>query len=256
MPTPIATTVARQVLQQNLLRVQEQITGACRRAGHNPSEVRLVAITKGFPLEVVREAIVLGIQDLGENRVQEAADKIPVLKAEGALVTWHMVGTLQRNKVKKALELFDTLHSVGSLALAQDIDKWAWRANRTVPVLLEVNTSGEAAKHGFLLPLEATGERRKRFLEAVEHILELPHLKVQGLMTIAPLNAPGEAARPYFRHLRSLQDELARLFPNGDWTHLSMGMTDDFEVAVEEGATMVRIGRAIFGERPSDDLIK
>ncbi|MBI2846237.1 MAG: YggS family pyridoxal phosphate-dependent enzyme [Chloroflexi bacterium] len=238
----------RQQIAATLAQVEERIAAACLRAGRERGEITLIAITKSFPLEVIREAVSLEITNVGENRVQEAAQKIPALKAEGLLATWHMVGPLQKNKVKKAVELFDWLHSLESGALAKELQKWAGKGEKRWPVLIEVNTSGEEQKHGFFLPLQASSRQRQGFWEAVQQIASLPSLSLQGLMTMAPLDAPGEEARPYFRHLRLLSEELTRRYPQAQ--HLSMGMTDDFEVAVEEGATMLRIGRALFGERP------
>jgi pyridoxal phosphate enzyme (YggS family) len=154
-----------------------------------------------------------------------------------------LVGHLQSRKVKDALPLFDVIHSIDSVALAQKIEARAAALNKTLAILLEVNVSGEASKYGF------APAPREEFFEAVRAILALPHLDVQGLMTIAPIVAQPDAARPYFGALRELRDELRARFPDRAWQHLSMGMTDDFETAIAEGATMVRIGRAIFGER-------
>lgn len=249
MALPTSTTVLdRQQLAANLARVEERIAAAAHRAGRDPQEITLIAITKSFPAEVIRKAVSLGVNHIGENRVKEATLKVPALRSEGVEATWHMVGPLQKNKAKKALELFDWLHSLESLALAQELEKWAAKLDTSLAVLLELNTSGEPQKHGFILPLDASPRQGQDLWTAVDKILELPHLSLQGLMTMAPVEAPGEAARPYFRHLRHLGEELRRHFPPAK--HLSMGMTDDFEAAVAEGATMVRIGRAIFGVRP------
>jgi hypothetical protein len=212
--------------------VRLQIADACRRAGRSPEAVTIVAVSKGFPAEAVREAFSAGLSQFGENRVQEAQAKLPLLAGLAPRPTWHMVGHLQTNKVKTALGLFDIIQSVDSLHLAQEISRRAPQSVR-VPVLLEVNVAGEAAKYGFTpeeLPARA------------EEVRALPGLEVRGLMTVAPMAADPEAARPVFRRLRELGDSLGL-------AELSMGMTDDFEVAVEEGATIVRIGRAIFGER-------
>ncbi|MFQ6001942.1 MAG: YggS family pyridoxal phosphate-dependent enzyme [Anaerolineae bacterium] len=230
----------------NLERVRERMADAARRAGRNPEEITLVAVTKTIEPAIVKQAIALGLRDFGENRVQEAEWKAPLLPK----VTWHMIGHLQRNKVKKALLIFDVIHSVDSLRLAQEIDRRASRIGARVPVLLEVNLSGEATKYGFrMAPCVTRGEEKEAFLSYVEEILRLPHLEVRGLMTMAPLVARPEEARPYFQRLQGLQEELKERFPQANWEDLSMGMTDDFEIAIEEGATMVRIGRAIFGER-------
>ena len=210
---------------------------ACRRAGRSPDEVAVVGVSKTFPAALVAEAWRAGLADVAENRVQEAAGKIPQVGALGAQPRWHLVGHLQTNKVKTALGLFDIIHSVDSLRLAEAIsrqaEQTALRQAGPAPVLLEVNVGGEASKFGFT-PAEAG--------PAVEQMARLPGLSVQGLMTVAPLSAGPEEVRPVFRELRHLRDALGL-------RHLSMGMTDDFEVAIEEGATMVRIGRAIFGPR-------
>ena len=212
--------------------VRLQIADACLRSGRSREEVTIVAVTKGFPPEAVREAFAAGLSHFGENRVQEAQAKVPLLAGLQPRPTWHMVGHLQTNKVKTALTLFDIIQSVDSLHLAQEISRRAPQSVR-VPVLLEVNVAGEAAKCGFS-PDELPA--------ATEQVRALPGLEVRGLMTVAPMAGDPQEARPVFRHLRSLAESL-------DLRDLSMGMSDDFEVAVEEGATIVRVGRAIFGER-------
>ena len=212
--------------------VRLRITEACRRSGRSADEVTLVAVTKGFPPEAVRAGAAAGLRQFGENRVQEAQAKLPQLTDLSPRPTWHMVGHLQTNKVKTALGLFDIIHSVDSLHLADAISRRAPPSVR-VPVLLEVTVAGEPAKYGLSseeLPAQA------------EAIRSLPGLDVRGLMTVAPMTGAIEELRPVFRRLRGLADSL-RL------RELSRGMTDDFEVAVEEGATIVRVGRAIFGER-------
>jgi len=217
-------------IAQRLEAVRRGIAAACLRSGRSPAEVTLVAVCKGFPPEAIREAAAAGVRHLGENRVQEAEAKRPHLTDLPPGVVWHMVGHLQTNKVKTALGLFDIIHSVDSLHLAETISR---RALRLVPVFLEVNVAGEASKYGFSpdgLP------------KAAAAIACLPNLQVRGLMTVAPLAASMEQVRPVFRRLREMARSLGLQEP-------SMGMTDDFEVAVEEGATHVRIGRAIFGER-------
>ncbi len=219
-------------IAERLQDVRLRIAEACRRSGRSPDDVTLVAVTKGFPAEAVREGAAAGLRHFGENRVQEAQTKLPLLVGLSPRPTWHMVGHLQTNKVKTALGLFDIIHSVDSLHLAEAISRRAPQSVR-VPVLLEVNVAGEAAKYGFSpeeLPAQAEAVRR------------LPGLDVRGLMTVAPLTESPEEVRPLFRRLRGLAEPLGL-------RELSMGMTDDFEVAVEEGATIVRIGRAIFGER-------
>jgi len=218
-------------IAENLARVRERIALACQKAGRLPEEIILVAVAKGVWPEMISQAHSLGMRHFGENRVQEAQGKISGLKHLD--ITWHMVGHLQTNKVKLALELFHTIDSVGSLPLAQALSR---RAPAPLPILLEVNVSGEATKFGFL---------SEALPRALEEIARLPNLEVRGLMTVAPLVKDPQEVRPIFSRLRGLAQALGL-------KELSMGMSDDFEVAVEEGATQVRLGRAIFGERPGD----
>ncbi|TKJ31139.1 MAG: YggS family pyridoxal phosphate-dependent enzyme [Chloroflexi bacterium B3_Chlor] len=234
-------------IKANLARLQERIAAAATRAGREPEEIALIVVTKTFPPEKIEEAWNAGLTQFGENRVQEAEPKIRWCRDRNMLLTWHMVGHLQRNKVKKAIHLFDTVHSVDSLRLALEISRTCGVAGISMPILLEVNVSGEASKHGFLLQ-EANNDQERRFIDTVEQIAKLPNLDLQGLMTMAPFGAPEEVLRSCFRRLSSLLNKLKEDFPETQWRHLSMGMTDDFEVAIEEGATMIRVGRAIFGE--------
>lgn len=208
-----------------------RVAAACQRSGRSEDEVTLVVVAKGVPPLAIVEAAHSGVRDFGENRIQEAAAKRPALEDLPRGTRWHMVGHLQTNKVKECLRLFDIIHSVDSLHLAEVISR---RAARPVPVFLEVNVAGESTKYG-LTPDELHG--------AFERIRSLPNLEIRGLMTVAPLTGDAEDVRPVFASLRALAE---RLHLSG----LSMGMSDDFEVAVEEGATHIRIGRAIFGERP------
>lgn len=237
-------------IAERLALIQERIAAASRRANRRPETVKLVGVTKTHPAEVVRLALAAGVHDVGENRVQEAEAKIDALVAERQRLTWHLIGHLQTNKAKKAVALFDLIHSVDSLRLAQALDRYAGEQGRRLSILLQVNVSGEATKEGFAL---ARWDERPALVEPfsaeVGRILELPNLAVRGLMTIAPWSADPEAARPTFRATRRLRDLLARRFPAAEWHDLSMGMTDDFEVAIEEGATIVRVGRALFGAR-------
>ncbi|MBU0490642.1 MAG: YggS family pyridoxal phosphate-dependent enzyme [Chloroflexi bacterium] len=228
-------------LATNLERVHARITAAAARAGRDPTDVLLVPVTKTVSDEVVRAAYALGLRVFGENRVQEAQAKAVAL-ADLPDVHWHLVGHLQRNKAKTAADLFALIQSIDSVRLAQALSQRATEAGRTVPVLLEVNVAGESTKYG----LELAQVR-----QVAPDIMALPGLAIQGLMTVAPLTDDPEVVRPVFRQLRDLRDELraAHEQPPHTWHHLSMGMTDDFAVAIEEGATMVRIGRAIFGER-------
>jgi pyridoxal phosphate enzyme (YggS family) len=235
-------------IEANVATVNERISRAAGRAGRTPEEITLVAVTKTFAPETIQEAWEAGLRVFGENRVQEAEPKVLWFRERDRQLTWHMVGHLQRNKVKKAIGLFDVFQSVDSPRLAQELSKRCRAAQVTVPVLLEVNASGEASKHGFPVH-EGHADQLDEFFRAVEQIVALPHLDPQGLMTIAPFGASEEALRSCFRRVRLALDQLKGRFPERPWRHLSMGMTDDFEVAIEEGATIVRIGRAIFGAR-------
>lgn len=229
-------------IASNVAAVRAAIAEAAREAGRRPEEIRLVAVTKGRTVEEIREALAAGITDLGENRVQEAMQKYPAI---GKAATWHMIGTLQTNKVKHALQFADLIHSLDRLALAQELEKQASRLGRRVPVLVQVNVSGEATKHG-IRPDELF-----RFLEA---IAPLEHLEVQGLMTIAPIATDPEEVRPVFAALRELAEKVrAQGFPRVEMRWLSMGMSGDFVAAIREGANMVRIGTAIFGPRPAKE---
>ncbi len=217
-------------IQSNVDSVRERIRQACQRSGRSSAEVTLIAVTKTVSAEVIEMAFNAGIRNFGENRVQEAEKKVQALSALDPRPVWHMVGHLQSNKVNLALEIFDIIHSLDSVRLAQLVNQ---RACRKIPVLLEVNVAGEETKSGFSL---------EQIIPAFKSISQLPNLEVKGLMTIAPLADNVEKVRPVFKKLRLLAEAF-------HLEHLSMGMTDDFEIAVEEGATLVRIGRAIFGER-------
>ncbi len=223
-------------IQDRLLRVQKRIRVVAERTGRDATSVTLVAVSKMIPVEVIRQALTAGVTTLGENRVQEARDKIAALPGQA---TWHLVGHLQTNKAKIAVQLFEMIHSLDSLKLAEALDRSGEQAGRTVRCLMEVNLGGEESKGG------TTEEGVRPLLEAAQR---LTHLRVDGLMTIPPFLPDPEQVRPFFRRLRNLREKLAgegfRL------AELSMGMTHDFEVAIEEGATMVRIGTAIFGPRP------
>ena len=217
-------------MRANLGRVQEAVARACARAGRSPDDVLLIAVSKTMDVERVRLAIAAGVAALGENRVQEAKEKIEAL---GRPVPWHLIGSLQTNKARDAARLFDWIHSVDRLELAQELSRRAHSVERTLNVLLQVNLGDEPQKGG-VAPAEL-----KRLHEVVA---ALPNLKVRGLMAIPPATLQPEQARPFFRQLRELRDQLGL-------EHCSMGMSADFEVAIEEGATMVRVGTAIFGPR-------
>jgi pyridoxal phosphate enzyme (YggS family) len=219
----------------NVARVRARIAEAALRSGRRPEDVTLVGVTKTVGLDRIREAVACGVRALGENRVQEARTKVPEVPG----VTWHLVGSLQRNKVKEALRLFEVIHSVDSLALAEELDRRSAEAvgRGPVEILLQVNISGEPQKHG-VPPEEAP--------DVAVQAQRLAGVKMRGLMGMAPLVGHPDEARPYFRRLRELRDRVAEALPGSGAIGLSMGMTDDFEVAIEEGATMVRVGRALF----------
>ncbi|MCL0081830.1 YggS family pyridoxal phosphate-dependent enzyme [Dehalococcoidia bacterium] len=217
-------------IERNIQEVTRRIALACKRAGRSPEEVTLVAVTKTIGPAAIRAAFQAGLRHFGENRVQEAKPKLGELENIRTQCTWHMVGHLQTNKAKTAGALFDIIQSVDSVRLAEFLSR---HAQKTIPILLEVNIAGEASKSGF-----STGE----VFSAMKEIERMSKLEIKGLMTIAPLASDPEEVRPVFRRLRELRNSMGL-------EHLSMGMTDDFEVAIEEGSTMVRIGRAIFGER-------
>jgi pyridoxal phosphate enzyme (YggS family) len=231
-------------LEANLRSVQDRIVSAAARAGRDPDEITLVAVTKTRSPTIIRAAYDLGLRHFGENRVEEAEPKLPELPQD---IVWHMIGHVQSRKAKRVAPIFQVVHSVDSVKLARRLDRACEGRTDPLPVLLECNVSGEQAKYGFEAERwEGDDAQRKTLWSAVEQILSLPNLQVQGLMTMAPIVAEPEQARPVLVRLRKLRDALAPAFDQGDWRHLSMGMTDDFEVAIEEGATLVRVGRAIF----------
>ncbi len=223
------------MIKDNVAKIHCQIQEACARTGRSPSEITLVAVSKNRGIEEIKEAIACGLTDIGENRVQEALLKFNILRTPNSLLRTHMAGHLQANKVKDAIRIFDLIHSVNSLRLAEEIDKQALKINKVQDLLLEIKTSPEETKYG-IAPEEA--------IEVIGQITKLSNIRLCGLMTIAPLVDKPEEARPYFRMLRELRDKL--LTPNSQLRTLSMGMTDDFQIAIEEGATMLRLGRAIF----------
>jgi pyridoxal phosphate enzyme (YggS family) len=220
----------------NLERVWEQIAQAAAKAGRDVKDVELVAIAKTHPAEKVREAVEAGQTLFGENRVQEARAKISELSSN---IRWHFVGHLQKNKVRQALPLFEMIHSVDSIALAQDINRIAEEEGLYPRVLLEVNVAGEGSKFGF-----APDDLR----EQMEALLAQPRLSIEGLMCIPPLVMESEDSRKFFVQVRELRDSLEKEF-NMKLPQLSMGMTQDFPIGIQEGATLVRVGTAIFGER-------
>jgi PLP dependent protein len=225
-------------LAANIDHVRSTIAEAAMGVGRAPEEITLVAVSKSKPVELVQMAYNVGVTDFGENRVQEALPKIAAFHPQG--LHWHMIGHLQSNKAGKVVNPFYCVHSVDSLHLAQALNRHAGEQGKRLFVLLQVNVSGEASKEG-MAPAEV--------LALARQIVALPHIQVEGLMTIAPLTEDPEQVRPVFRALRLLREQLRAELPQCPWRHLSMGMTDDYSVAIEEGATIVRIGRAIFGER-------
>lgn len=220
-----------------LAAVRRQIADAARRAGRDPSSVCLVAVSKTHPAEAVEAAAKAGQRVFAESRVQEARDKVPACPKD---LEWHFIGHLQRNKVRQAVPLFSFFHSIDSAPLAQALDRIAGETGRTVEGLLEVNISGEASKHGF-----QPEQLRREFAE----LSKFRNLRLRGLMTMAPYSEDPEVARPVFRSLAKLRDELQAAHGH-PLPELSMGMSGDFEPAIEEGATLVRIGSSIFGARP------
>lgn len=226
------------MIRENVLEVRKRISAACLRVKRDPAAVKLIAVSKNRNIAEIKDAVLAGITDLGENRVQEAIGKYEVFKGNPAPIQWHMVGHLQTNKVKEAVRIFDLIQSVDSMRLAKEIDKQAARINKIQDILLEVKTSPEAAKFG-VKPNAAAG--------VIKEISELKNINIKGLMTIAPVGSNPEQARPYFRELKDLRDKInLSSVPRSPLSILSMGMTDDFEVAIEEGSDMVRIGRAVF----------
>jgi pyridoxal phosphate enzyme (YggS family) len=225
-------------LAANLQTLRQRIAAACRRCGRDESAVTLLAVSKGQPPEIVAAAAELGLSLFGENRVQEAKSKIAGCPGR---LRWQMIGHLQSNKCRDAVSLFSMIQSVDSLALAVEINKWAGHFAKTMPVLLEINVAGESAKFGY------SPEKLPADLAAIN---ALPKIEIHGLMTVAPYSQEPERVRPVFRRLRQLKEECEQVL-GAPLPQLSMGMSDDFEVAIEEGATMIRIGSALYGQRRS-----
>jgi hypothetical protein len=220
----------------NLQAVQQRIAAACARTGRDSNSVTLVTVSKGHPAEVVRAMADLGVSLFGENRVQEAKIKIGQCPSR---LQWHLIGHLQSNKCRDAVHFFAMIQSVDSLALAREINKWAEKSAKTMPVLLEVNVAGESSKFGY---------SPENVLLELKEINALPKIEVHGLMTVAPWTPEAEKVRPVFRRLGELKSQCEEIL-GAPLPHLSMGMSGDFEVAVEEGATMIRVGSAILGPR-------
>ncbi|HVS81323.1 MAG TPA: YggS family pyridoxal phosphate-dependent enzyme [Pyrinomonadaceae bacterium] len=227
-------------LRERWQEVRARIGAAALKSNRRPEEITLVAVSKTHPAEIIREAIAAGVTDLGENRVQEAESKIPEVGRHAA--RWHLIGHLQSNKARRAVELFDVIHSLDSVALAQRLDRMCVELNRDkLPVMIQVDLSHEATK---------SGADEAEVAQTVEVLKQCERLRLTGLMTLPSYFDDAEQVRPFFRKLRKLRDELGSQGAFGDLRgELSMGMTHDYEIAIEEGATIVRVGTAIFGER-------
>jgi len=240
-------------LKENLERLEAAIAEACRRAGRPRAEVELMAVSKTYPVQTIREAAELGLSLFGESRVQEFSAKSAELESRGAealgvslrcALRVHLIGHLQTNKALRAVELFDAVDSLGSLRLAERLNEVAARCGKRVPVLIEVKLSAEESKAG----LNPDSEEAAQLLERLP---DLQHLQVQGLMTIAPFDVPEEQTRACFRSLRQWRDRWAAQYPRLRFDVLSMGMSGDFELAIEDGATRIRVGTSLFGQRPA-----
>jgi pyridoxal phosphate enzyme (YggS family) len=232
-------------IRENFQHALERIAESARKSSRDPKDVRLVVVTKSQPVEVVQAAIEAGVRVIGENYPEEAVRKIQSLAGQSG-VEWHMIGHVQSRKARLVADHFALLHSLDSLKLAQRLDRFAAEGNRVLPVLLELNVGGEESKAGW----DASDESQwMALLPDVSTILELPNLRVQGLMTMPPLETDPEDSRRFFQRLRQLRDRLVSQFPQADWRELSMGTSADYPVAVEEGATLVRVGTAIVGAR-------
>jgi len=226
-------------IAENVAHVRARMEAAAKRAGRDPGKVRLVAVSKTVDLERIRQAIAAGVDSFGENYVQEAQKKIEGLEQR---VSWHFIGHLQSNKAKAAARLFDWVHSVDSLKLAEELSRAGKLQNRVLPVLLQVNLGQEESK---------SGTQKEEVFRLLERMASLPGISVKGLMTMPPFFENPEDSRPYFRALRILGEDVSKSrIPGVVMEELSMGMSIDFEVAVEEGATLVRVGTAVFGPRP------
>ena len=233
-------------IASKLLQVQEEIQKSTLLVGRKFDDVKLVVVSKGHSVEVVNTALKAGIHILGENYVEEAEQKISQTRPEGRSIEWHMIGHIQSRKAKKVCGLFDYVHSLDSIKLANRPNKFAKEFGRNLPVLLEINVSGETSKFGWKAWEEG---RWEQLLPEFNQIASMSNLEVRGLMTMAPFLREVERTRPYFRRLRYLRDFLSNQLPEVSWLELSMGMSADYKIAIQEGATIIRIGTAILGER-------
>lgn len=232
-------------IRENYQYTLDKIATAARKSGRSPEDIKLVVVTKSQPVEVVQAAIEAGARTLGENYPEEGVTKIQSLPNQSG-VEWHMIGHVQSRKARLVAEHFELLHSLDSLKLAQRLDRFAAENNRILPVLLEFNVGGEATKSGW----EASNKAQwDKLLPDIQSVLDLSHLSIRGLMTMPPLGTDPEDSRRFFQHLRLLRDHLASLYAEATWKQLSMGTSADYTVAVEEGATLVRVGTAIVGVR-------
>ncbi|MCL4560415.1 MAG: YggS family pyridoxal phosphate-dependent enzyme [Chloroflexi bacterium] len=234
-------------IRENLERIQERIETAASSAGRNPAEIRLVVVTKAQPVEVVGAAITAGAVCLGENYAEEAVAKMGAL-GKSPNLEWHMIGHVQSRKARLVCNSFDLVHSLDSIKLAERYNQFAGEAGRKLPVLLEFNLGGEETKFGWPAWKE---EYWEDLTPVIEEVTLLANLQVMGLMTMPPLMADPEQSRVFFRRLKQLQQYLVQVCPQVDWRELSMGTSADFEVAIQEGATYVRVGQAILGPRPA-----
>lgn len=232
-------------IRENYQSTLDKIANAARKSNRDPKEIRLVVVTKSQPMEVAQAAIEAGVRILGENYPEEGVMKIQSLAGQSG-VEWHMIGHVQSRKARLVADHFALLHSLDSLKLAQRLDRFAAERNHTLPVLLEFNVGGEVSKSGWDASHESQWDA---LLPDISSILNLPNLRVHGLMTMPPLETDPQDARRFFLRLRSLRDHLTSQFPQADWHELSMGTSADYTVAVEEGATLVRVGTAIVGAR-------
>jgi pyridoxal phosphate enzyme (YggS family) len=230
-------------LAENLDSIQQRIRAACERAGRDASSVLLLAVSKTHPAEAIQSAVDSGQIFFGESKVQEAKAKIPLSPGKAR---WHFIGHLQSNKVRDAVELFEMIQGVDSLNLAREISKRCEQASKTMPILLEVNVAGEASKFGY---------QPETLLRELKELNALPKIEIHGLMAIPPYSTDAEKSRAYFRRLRELKGECEQIL-GAPLPHLSMGMSGDFEIAIEEGSTIVRVGTALFGERAKCNVLK
>jgi len=244
-PNPFQDQVDQ--IKENLHQVKTQIDRAANKSGRKGDDIRLIAVTKLLPLEMIKAGIEAGLREFGENYPEQAADKIRALESDPSL-TWHMIGHIQSRKTSIVCAYFDWVHTIDRMKIAHYLDRYSREANRVMPVLIEVNVSGEESKHGWNAWEE---DRWQDLIADFEKITQFPQIEVCGLMTMPPYFDDPELTRPYYQRLSRLQSFLRENLPNTSWDQLSIGTSFDFEVAIEEGATMVRLGTSIFGPRPT-----